>query len=388
MSFSFDRLVGYPRPNGTFGIRNFIVVMAAADNVNPLARHLARAVPGVVLVPASYGRGQLGRDFEITLDTMAGLAAHPNVAGCLVVSFEPESSARIADRARRRGRNVSTISFIECGGLEGTLERGRDILRDMQAAAQAMQPEPVPLGQLVVGLECGGSDTTSGLFGNPALGLFSDWIIDAGGTAIFSEPVECLGGEDAIMERAASSAAGEAMVAAIHRYRDIALDQGIDLTGVNPTPDNIAGGLTTIEEKSLGAIAKSGTKRIEGLLGYGEAPPAPGLWFMEAPAGAVENLTALAASGTQAIFFVTGGCNPIGHPISPTIKICANPVTVARMGAHIDADLSRGLTGDLSLDEAADQIGSVLEAVCKGEQTAAERLDYLETNVSRFGLSV
>src|SRR5690606_30758133 len=138
----------------------------------------------------------------------------------------------------RRGRSVSTISFIECGGLEGTLERGRDILRDMQAAAQAMQPEPVPLGQLVVGLECGGSDTTSGLFGNPALGLFTDRIIDAGGTAIFSGPVECLGSEDAIMARAANPAAGESMVAAIHRYRDIALDQGIDLTGVNPTPDN------------------------------------------------------------------------------------------------------------------------------------------------------
>src|SRR5690606_35337227 len=197
-----------------------------------------------------------------------------------------------------------------------------------------------------------------------------------------------MGGEAVLMSRDAAPTAGEAMVAAIDSYRAIALDQGIDLTGVNPTPDNIAGGLTTIEEKSLGAIAKSGTKRIEGLLGYGEAPPAPGLWFMEAPAGAVENLTALAASGTQAIFFVTGGCNPIGHPISPTIKICANPVTVARMGAHIDADLSRGLTGGLSLDEAADQIGSMLEAVCKGEQTAAERLDYLETNVSRFGLSV
>src|SRR5690606_18163816 len=210
-----------------------------------------------------------------------------------------------------------------------TLQRGHEILSRMIADSQAVVPEPIAPGDLVIGLECGGSDTTSGLFGNPSLGLFTDRFIDAGGTAIFSEPVECLGGEEALTARAVTPNVGKKIVAAIHRYRDIALEQGVDLTGVNPTPDNIAGGLTTIEEKSLGAIAKSGTRPIQGLLGYGEAAPGRGLWFMEAPAGAVENLTALAAAGAQAIFLVTGGCNPIGHPLSPTIKICANPVTVS-----------------------------------------------------------
>src|SRR5690606_30080707 len=132
------------------------------------------------------------RDFEITLETMAGLAAHPNVAGCLVVSFEPESSARIADRARRRGREVATVSFLECGGLKPTLQRGHEILFRMIVGSQTVSPEPIAPSDLVIGLECGGSDTTSGLFGNPSLGLFTDRFLDAGGTAIFSEPVECL----------------------------------------------------------------------------------------------------------------------------------------------------------------------------------------------------
>jgi altronate dehydratase large subunit len=382
-----ENLAGYARPDGRKGIRNLVAVLAAADNVNPLARQLALRVPGVVCLPASYGRGQMGRDFDVSLRAMAGLAAHPNVAECLVVSFEPESSQRVAERAGKLGRRVHTLSFLECGGLNDCLERG-DLLR--HACEQASQAKRVPLraAELVVGLECGGSDTTSGLFGNPALGAFTDTLVDAGGTAIFSEPVECLGGEELLRKRATTAAAAERLIATVHAYDDLAREHGVDLAGTNPTPDNLAGGLTSIEEKSLGALAKTGSRPVMGVLDYAQPPAAAGVWMMDAPAAAVENVTALAAGGAQLVCFVTGTGNPTGHPVSPTLKITANPRTMQRMAEHIDVDLTAMLCGSMNVMQGAQQIAAAVAEIVNGRPTAAERLQYLETNISRLGPSV
>jgi altronate dehydratase large subunit len=388
MAISMEGLTGYPRENGHKGIRNLVAVLAAADNVNPLARQLAARNPGVVCLPASYGRGQMGRDFQVSLRAMAGLAAHPNVASCLVVSFEPESSERVAMLARKLGRQVATLSFLEMGGLDACLEKGGQILRCMRDAASLVQRIPLAVSELTIGLECGGSDTTSGLFGNPALGVFTDWIIDHGGTAVFSEPVECLGGEELLKQRAVSSEAAERLISTVRAYDELAREQGIDLAGTNPTPDNLAGGLTSIEEKSLGALAKTGSRTIMGVVGYADAAPRPGVWMMDAPAAAVENVTALAAGGAQCVCFVTGTGNPTGHPISPTIKISANPRTVERMSAHLDVDLSDMLRGQMNVVQGAEVIGAAVAKVIGGEPTAAERLDYVETNISRVGPSV
>jgi altronate dehydratase large subunit len=381
-------LTGYARENGRKGVRNLLAVLAAADNVNPLARQLAARVPGVVCLPASYGRGQLGRDFEVSLRAMAGLAAHPNMAQCLIVSFEPESAERIAQLAAGLGRRVETLSFLVEGGLERSLAKGKDILERMLAEASGMKRVPLAVHELIVGLECGGSDTTSGLFGNPALGVFTDWVVDGNGTAIFSEPVECLGAEGLLKRRAVSPAVAEKLVATVEAYNGLARGHGVDLAGTNPTPDNIAGGLTSIEEKSLGALAKTGSRTIMGVLDYGEAPCGPGVWMMDAPAAAVENITALAAGGAQLICFVTGSGNPAGHPVAPTIKISANPTTVQRMAAHIDVALSEMLEGAMSMTRAAHLIAATVANVANGALTAAEQLDYLETNISRVGPSV
>ena len=388
MAISMQGLTGYPRENGHKGIRNLVAVLAAADNVNPLTRQLAARNPGVVCLPASYGRGQMGRDFQVSLRAMAGLAAHPNVASCLVVSFEPESSERVAMLVRKLGRQVATLSFLEMGGLQECLEKGSQILRRMQDAASLVQRAPLAVSELTIGLECGGSDTTSGLFGNPALGVFTDWIIDHGGTAVFSEPVECLGGEELLRQRAVSSEAAERLISTVRAYDELAREQGVDLAGTNPTPDNLAGGLTSIEEKSLGALAKTGSRTIMGVVGYADAAPRPGVWMMDAPAAAVENVTALAAGGAQCVCFVTGTGNPTGHPISPTIKISANPRTVERMSAHLDVDLSDMLRGQMNVVQGAEVIGAAVAKVIGGEPTAAERLDYVETNISRIGPSV
>ena len=388
MSGWSEGLTGYPRDNGRKGIRNLVAVLAAADNVNPLVRQLAARNPGVTCLPASYGRGQMGHDFDVSLRAMAGLAAHPNVAGCLVVSFEPESSARVAQLARKMGRPVETLSFLDVGGMKECIAQGSAILRRLQDAAGRVRRVPLAPSELLVGLECGGSDTTSGLFGNPALGAFTDRLVDAGGTAVFSEPVECLGGEELLRRRAASPQAAARLIATVQAYNELAREHGVDLAGTNPTPDNLAGGLTSIEEKSLGALAKTGSRTIMGVIGYAEPAPAAGVWMMDAPAAAVENVTALAAGGAQLVCFVTGTGNPTGHPVAPTIKISANPRTVERMHAHLDVDLADMLRGGMNVAQGAGAIAAAVAAVINGTATAAERLDYLETNISRIGPSV
>jgi altronate dehydratase large subunit len=382
-----DGLTGYRRGNGTVGVRNHVVVLAAADNVNPLARQLADQTPGVAFIRASFGRGQLGDDFKLALRTMAGMAAHPNVSDCLIVSFELASAQRVAERVHALGRTGTMLSLLDEGGVTASLRRGQRILQDMQAKALQGARVPIALTDLIVGLECGGSDVTSGLIGNPCLGGFTDYLIDSSGTAIFSEPVECLGAESILQARAASPEIGAALLRAVARRDEIAKEQGTDLLGANPTADNIAGGLSTIEEKSLGALAKSGTRRIEGLLDYAEGPPRPGLWMMDAPSAAVENITALTAGGCQVIMFVTGSGNPIGHPLAPTIKICANPRAAQRMAEHIDVDLSAALLGKLDPAAGTRAIAASFARVVNGELTAAERLDYVDTTISRIAQS-
>jgi altronate dehydratase large subunit len=382
-----DGLTGYRRGNGTVGVRNHVVVLAAADNVNPLARQLADQTPGVAFIRASFGRGQLGDDFKLALRTMAGMAAHPNVSDCLIVSFELPSAQRVAERVQALGRTVTMLSLLDEGGVTASLRRGQRILQDMQAKALQGARVPIALTDLIVGLECGGSDVTSGLIGNPCLGGFTDYLIGSSGTAIFSEPVECLGAESILQARAANPEIGAALLRAVARRDEIAKEQGTDLLGANPTADNIAGGLSTIEEKSLGALAKSGTRRIEGLLDYAERPPRPGLWMMDAPSAAVENITALTAGGCQVIMFVTGSGNPVGNPLAPTIKICANPRAAQRMAEHIDVDLSAALLGKLDPAAGTRAIAASFARVINGELTAAERLDYVDTTISRIAQS-
>ena len=377
-------LTGFRRSNGTVGVRNHVVVLAAADNVNPLAWQLANSVSGVVSIRASFGRGQMGEDLDLALRTQAGIAAHPNVFSCLIVSFESASAERIAERVRARGRNATTLSLLDEGGFTPCLQSGCRILTDMQRNAALEKRTPISMPQLTVGLECGGSDVTSGLIGNPCLGAFTDHLIDNSGTAIFSEPVECLGAEAILMARATTSEVGEALLRAVSRRDQIAKELGTDLLGANPTADNIAGGLSTIEEKSLGALAKTGTRRIEGLLDYGQSPPRKGLWMMDGPSAAVENITALAAGGCQIIMFVTGSGNPVGNPIVPTVKICANPRTAQRMAEHLDVDLSAALVGALDPADGTRAIGEAFVRIVDGEPTAAERLNYVDTTISRI----
>ncbi len=382
------KLTGFRRADGRIGIRNYLAVIAATDAANPVVRRIAAAVPGAVAITPLYGRGQLGEDLALSVRTMIGLGSNPNVYGALVVSLERVAGSRVADGISPRVTRCALMGIQEEGGTPRLFDRAVALLREWMREAEALKRVPIGLSDLVVGLECGGSDTTSGLVANPAIGLVTDRIIDAGGTAIFSEPVECLGGEAALAARAPDKAVQERIRATVRKYEDIALRAGVDLNKTNPAPDNIRGGLTTIEEKSLGSISKAGTRAIAGVLGYGEAPLRPGLYLMDAPAPATENITALGAGGTHLILFGTGVGNSIGCPVSPTVKICGNPLTCETFSAHIDADLSDVIVEGRTLAEAGDAVMTTACAVINGEITRCEELGELEVAISRIGESV
>jgi altronate dehydratase large subunit len=381
-------LTGFRRADGRVGIRNYLAVIAATDAANPVARRIAAAVPGAVAITPLYGRGQLGEDLAQSVRTMIGLGSNPNVYGALVVSLETVAGKRVADGIAQKAPRCALMGIQEEGGTPRLFDKAVGLLRDWKREADALQRAPITLADLVVGLECGGSDTTSGLVANPAIGLLTDRIVDAGGIAIFSEPVECLGGEAALMARTPDREVREKIRATVRKYEEIALRAGVDLNKTNPAPDNIRGGLTTIEEKSLGSISKAGSRPLAGVLRYGEAASRPGLYLMDAPAPATENITALGAGGTQLILFATGVGNSIGCPVSPTVKICGNPLTCRTFAPHIDVDLSHVITEGRSLAVAGEAVMAAAAAVINGETTRCEALGETEVAISRIGESV
>lgn len=381
-------LMAYTRPDGRRGIRNLLAIVAATDAANPVARRLAAAVPDCVAITPLYGRGQLGEDLALSIRTMVGLGSHPNVYATLVVSLERVAGSRVYEGICAAGTPCEVMGIQEEGGTPALFEKGRQLLQQWHGEAQELQRQPAALSEFVIGLECGGSDTTSGLVANPAIGVVTDLIVDSGGTAIFSEPVECLGGEAALAARAADEQVRSDIESAIKKYEDIAKRAGVDLNKTNPAPDNIRGGLTTIEEKSLGSICKTGRRRISGVLGYGVAAPGPGLYLMDAPAPATENITALAAGGCHLILFATGVGNSIGNPVSPTVKVCGNNQTCRTFQSHIDLDLSSVLTQGLSLEKAGDLVARSMAEIINGKETCCEILGETETAISRIGESV
>lgn len=378
----------YRRGDGRIGIRNLLLVMAVTDAGNPVARSIAAHVSGAVAVAPPYGRGQLGEDLEQTVRTFVGLGLSPNVYAVLVVSLEPVAGARVAESIARYGKPVESLSIQAEHGTQGVRRKGIRLLRVWERDAKRLSREKASFGELCIGLECGGSDATSELVSNPAIGIITDRLIDSGGTAIFSEPVECLGGEVILGQRAKTRKIARDILCTIKKYENIAMLAGVDLNRINPAPDNLRGGLTTIEEKSLGSICKSGSRPISGVLGCGERPTQPGLFLMDAPAPATENITALGAAGVQAILFGTGMVNTIGSPIAPTIKICGNPQSCDAMRTHIDVDVSDVITGDANLENAADKIGRRLRRVIEGGATRCEVLGEVEVAISRIGPSI
>jgi len=381
MSASF---LGYERPDGQAGVRNWVGVISVMDNVNPIARAICGGVYSTIPITTLFVRGQYGRDLKITYDTLGGMGRNPNLAAVLVVGLEEISAEQVASRIRNCGKPVEVLLAQNASGSIAATAEGIRKATNLAATASRARRRMLPASMLTVGVECGGSDTTSGLAANPCIGRVADRIVNEGGRVVISETSEFLGAEHLFAERAVNATVRQAFLERIHQMEQEALTRGVDIRGTNPVPDNIRGGLTTIEEKSLGATAKAGTTPLVGVLDYGEPPVQPGMHFMATPAPAVESMTGLAAGGCQLILFATGVGNMIGNMVAPTIKVTANINTARQQADNIDVDVTAVLEHDRKIDDAGDELFETTLDVASGTMTRSEILDMRETAISRF----
>lgn len=374
------QLLGFRRQDGTVGIRNHVLVVSSMDVTNPLARRIAAAVQGAVPIATSFGRIHEGADRAQHERTLAGLIRNPNTAAALVVGFEPDTTRGVVEAAGDGGKPLAALSVLSDGSTTDLLHQGVRIAAEMAAEAGRTARTPCSLSDLVLGLKCGGSDPTSGLVGNAAVGRVSDGVVEAGGTVILTETEDMVGAEHLLAARAATAEIGDRLRAAVASLEEQALAQGARLSALGA--DHLAAGITTNEEKALGSIQKAGRSTLQEVIGYAEQPSRKGLVFMDAVGGGIPEITGLAAAGAQAILFVTGSGHPTGHPVVPTLKITANPRTAARFAGSIDVDVSPALAGEMSLDAAAARICAALLAVCAGQPSRNELLGDVESTVA------
>lgn len=379
---------GYRRPDGQVGVRNHVAIISASDNANFVANRIHSLVMGTVAVTPGFGRGEIGDDLEQHIRTLSGLGLSPNVYSVIVVSLEPVIAEKVAAPIRAGGKPVEVVTIDDCGGSMAATMKGVKIAEKMVIEASRMMREEADFSCLRIGLECGGSDSTSGMIANPAVGLLSDFTVGKGGTVIVSEVAEWIGAEQALAAQAATPEIGQAIIRAVEEAESYARSKGLDIPSTNPAPDNIKGGITTLEEKSLGAVKKGGKTPIRQLVRNAEWPTEKGLIFMEAPAPGVENITALSAAGCQVVIFTTGKGNAVGNPVAPTIKVTSNPYTVEWVGENIDVDLSGAFTSGWSLEETADHLHACLIEHLNGKYTTAEVLSDTVVSVTRQGYTV
>lgn len=371
--FSVFRVDGQP------GIRNHVVILSLNSFCNRAVELIATAVRGTLPLVHPFGRNEIGIYRERLERTIEGVVLNPNVGAVLLVGYEPESTQALLDKVRQKtSKPVDSVLVLESGTMSAVHAGVDKAIWMVLGASEARRTPASDFEGFIFGVKCGGSDATSGVASNGAIGEAVDRILERGGTAIFSETTEILGAEHILARRAVNEDVASKIYRAVEANEKMAMDAGIDLLGVNPVPDNVKGGITTIEEKSLGAIMKTGTHPIQDVLSYGQRPEKPGLYFMDSPSAASEVVTGMSACGAQMILFSTGSCNPVGNPISPVLKVTSNPRTVARMRQHLDVDISDVLTKGQSLRDAGDVIVAAVMAVSDGRLTTAEITGHLE----------
>ncbi|MFZ5943247.1 MAG: UxaA family hydrolase [Bacillota bacterium] len=381
---SFD---GFLRDNGTVGVRNHVAIVAAQGYGNTVVEAIASIVHGVYPVIHPYGRGQIGPDARQQSRTLAGTILNPNVYGAVIVAWEPVEAQKIYKLVREKSNKKVEIVTIMGQGTLKAIEQGARIALDMLVEASGLKREKAPIDKLLIAVNCGASDATSGIVANPATGYVCDKLINLGGTAIFGETAEIMGAEH-ILARRSSPEVGRRLLEIVKEVEDYVLSLGIDIRGNQPKPDNIEGGLTTVEEKALGNIAKAGSHPVERVISYGEAPAGKGLYHMySSPAGAESN-TGFFACGAQITIFTTGKGNPVGHVLGPVIKVTGNHRTVSAAPENIDLDISAVLKGQMDIDEAGEHLFSFLLKVASGKITKSEALKHSEFAISRIGLTV
>ena len=377
--------MGYRRANGRVGVRNHVIVLPVDDLSNAAAEAVANNIKGTLAIPHPYGRLQFGADLELHFRTLIGAGSNPNVAAVVVIGIEDQWTKRVVDGIAATGKPVQGFG-IELHGDHDTIRRASTAARELLQWASEQQRSECALNDLWVSCKCGESDTTSGCGSNPTVGDAFDKLYAAGCTLVFGETTELTGGESIVASRCRDEKVRAEFMRVFDRYQEVVnRHKTSDLSDSQPTKGNIAGGLTTIEEKALGNIQKIGRKCvIDGVLDKAEAPRHPGLWFMDSSSAAAEMVTLCAASGFVVHFFPTGQGNVIGNPILPVIKLCANPRTVRTMSEHIDVDVSGLLRREMSPDEAGDKLLECMFRTASGRLTAAEALGHREFVLTRL----
>lgn len=385
--------LGYVRPDGTVGIRNHILILSGTVYANRLCKHVADLTLGGVAIEHQLGRTQVKPDLRMTRRFLANTAANPNVGAVVIVDHFREEGCTaedLADDIAFTGKPVATVNIRAAGGLISATEKALRYAADMARGLSDLRREAVPLSKLIFGMNCGTSDTTSGLAGNPATGLCSDAIIAEGGRSIMAETTEWMGAEVWLTSKAVNKQVADKIMAGVADIEARALASGEDIRGSQPTGDNILGGLTSIEEKSMGACKKAGNSPIVDYLDIAvRAGDKPGLYVMYGPGHGSESITSIACGGAQVLVFSTGGGHTVSHPIMPTIKVTGNRESWRLMQDTMEVNVSGVLFGELTLEEAGRMVFDEVLATCNGRLTKSEILkDDNSFAIHRVGISI
>lgn len=382
------KLMGYRRSNGTVGVRNHVLILSSIVCANHVADHISRQVAGTVSVTHQHGCAHVGSDLEQVFRTIVGFAAHPNVYGTVVVGLgcEEVAAEKVAEAARQAGQeNVEVVIIQQEGGTLKAIAKGSQIAREMVGKASQVTREEISFEDIIFSTECGGSDACSGISANPALGYCSDKIVDDGGTVILAETTELIGAEHLLAERAVDDTVRQRVFQVINRMEQSILDMGVDLRGAQPSPGNIKGGITTIEEKSLGCVHKGGHRPLQEVIDYACKPTKKGLVWMDTPGHDIEQLVGMVAGGSQIIVFTTGRGTPTGSPIAPVIKVATNTTMYEKMNDNMDLNAGTIVTGAETIEEVGERLYNEVCEVISGKLTKAEILGHHEFGINRIG---
>lgn len=378
---------GYPRPDGRVGVRNHVLILPTCNCASGVCERVYRMVEGTTSFVNQNGCSQTQEDVQYTIDVLCGFADNPNVYAVVLVGVGCEvcSVNRIGSEIRRRtDKPMATVVIQEDGGSLGAIHKAAEYARAFVEQASRIRPVPCPASRLILATECGGSDATSGIAANPALGAACDCLVEAGGTVILSETTEFMGAEHILARRAATPEVAARILEIVSRYEEYLKKLDTDLRGTNPAPGNRQGGISTLEEKSLGCIYKGGSGTIMQVYEYAQAVTETGLVIMDTPGADSASLCGMAAGGAQIAVFTTGRGTPIGNPIMPVIKVTGNPETYGKMTCDMDFDAS----GVITRGESADALGQeLLEQILRtagGEKTKSEILKMNEIGISRL----